>query len=211
VSVLMIFRIALKALGRNKLRTALTMLGMIIGVAAVIAMVALGTGDDGVLVSVGAGDLQRLVLGLPRAVVDVGLARPLGIELDVQVPRELMLDPGHVPAGLLGRREVDVEERPLLDATHETGEVAPVRRILCRRDGPAHGRADRAREAGDRIEGAGEDPALHAAHPLGLGAPIVGDRLYGREGARMLLHAEGLAFEHPRTGERMTFELPAPF
>jgi threonine/homoserine/homoserine lactone efflux protein len=40
----MIFRIALKALGRNKLRTALTMLGMIIGVAAVITMVALGTG-----------------------------------------------------------------------------------------------------------------------------------------------------------------------
>jgi putative ABC transport system permease protein len=36
--------IALKALGRNKMRTALTMLGMIIGVAAVIAMVALGTG-----------------------------------------------------------------------------------------------------------------------------------------------------------------------
>jgi putative ABC transport system permease protein len=40
----MIFRIALKALGRNKMRTALTMLGMIIGVAAVITMVALGTG-----------------------------------------------------------------------------------------------------------------------------------------------------------------------
>jgi putative ABC transport system permease protein len=40
----MIFRIALKALGRNKLRTALTMLGMIIGVGAVITMVALGTG-----------------------------------------------------------------------------------------------------------------------------------------------------------------------
>tara|TARA_Y100000588_G_scaffold352076_1_gene404378 strand:- start:282 stop:1496 length:1215 start_codon:yes stop_codon:yes gene_type:complete len=40
----MIFRVALKALGRNKMRTALTMLGMIIGVAAVITMVALGTG-----------------------------------------------------------------------------------------------------------------------------------------------------------------------
>jgi ABC-type antimicrobial peptide transport system permease subunit len=38
------FRIALKALGRHKLRTALTMLGMMIGVAAVITMVALGTG-----------------------------------------------------------------------------------------------------------------------------------------------------------------------
>jgi len=44
MSVLMVFRVALKALGRNKMRTALTMLGMIIGVAAVITMVALGTG-----------------------------------------------------------------------------------------------------------------------------------------------------------------------
>ena len=44
MSVFMIFRIALKALNRNKMRTALTMLGMIIGVAAVITMVALGTG-----------------------------------------------------------------------------------------------------------------------------------------------------------------------
>jgi putative ABC transport system permease protein len=44
MSVLMVFRIAWKALGRNKMRTALTMLGMIIGVAAVITMVALGTG-----------------------------------------------------------------------------------------------------------------------------------------------------------------------
>ncbi len=40
----MIFRVAIKALNRNKMRTTLTMLGMIIGVAAVIAMVALGRG-----------------------------------------------------------------------------------------------------------------------------------------------------------------------
>ena len=40
----MTLRIALKALNRNKLRTILTMLGMIIGVGAVITMVALGTG-----------------------------------------------------------------------------------------------------------------------------------------------------------------------
>ena len=44
MSIFMIFRIALKALSRNKMRTALTMLGMIIGVAAVITMVARGTG-----------------------------------------------------------------------------------------------------------------------------------------------------------------------
>ena len=44
MSFIMILRIAVKALNRNKMRTALTMLGMIIGVAAVITMVALGTG-----------------------------------------------------------------------------------------------------------------------------------------------------------------------
>jgi ABC-type antimicrobial peptide transport system permease subunit len=37
-------QIALRALGRNRMRTVLTMLGVIIGVAAVIAMVALGSG-----------------------------------------------------------------------------------------------------------------------------------------------------------------------
>ena len=44
MSLFMIFRVALRALRRNKMRTALTMLGMIIGVAAVITMVALGNG-----------------------------------------------------------------------------------------------------------------------------------------------------------------------
>ena len=44
MSLLVTCLVALKALARNKMRTALTMLGMIIGVAAVIAMVALGTG-----------------------------------------------------------------------------------------------------------------------------------------------------------------------
>jgi len=44
MSPLMTFRIAFKALGRNKLRTGLTMLGMIIGVAAVITLVAMGNG-----------------------------------------------------------------------------------------------------------------------------------------------------------------------
>jgi len=44
MSILMTLRIALKALNRNKMRTVLTMLGMIIGVGAVITMVGLGTG-----------------------------------------------------------------------------------------------------------------------------------------------------------------------
>jgi tRNA pseudouridine32 synthase/23S rRNA pseudouridine746 synthase len=52
---------------------------------------------------------------------------------------------------------------------------------------------------------------VHAAHALGLGAPISGDRLYGSDGARLLLHAECLMFTHPHSGERLTFKSPAPF
>lgn len=44
MSFFMIFRVALKALGRNKMRTGLTMLGLIIGIAAVITLDAMGTG-----------------------------------------------------------------------------------------------------------------------------------------------------------------------
>jgi putative ABC transport system permease protein len=41
---LLTLKVALKALGRNKLRTALTMLGIIIGVGAVVAMLSIGAG-----------------------------------------------------------------------------------------------------------------------------------------------------------------------
>jgi len=44
MSMLNTFRIAFSALNRNKLRTALTTLGMIIGVAAVISMISIGNG-----------------------------------------------------------------------------------------------------------------------------------------------------------------------
>jgi len=52
---------------------------------------------------------------------------------------------------------------------------------------------------------------VHAAHPLGLGAPIVGDTLYGREDTRLMLHAEALTLTHPHTRERHEFESRSPF
>src|SRR5258705_13741818 len=44
MNLLMIIRVAFRALVRNKIRASLTMLGIIIGVAAVIAMVSIGQG-----------------------------------------------------------------------------------------------------------------------------------------------------------------------
>ncbi|MEG2179617.1 MAG: RluA family pseudouridine synthase [Bacteroidales bacterium] len=52
---------------------------------------------------------------------------------------------------------------------------------------------------------------IHAAHMLGLNAPIVGDELYGKKDQRMFLHAEMLEFQHPITGIRIHIEKKADF
>ena len=52
---------------------------------------------------------------------------------------------------------------------------------------------------------------IHAAHPLGLRCPIVGDELYGKKAERLYLHAEYLEFTHPVTGETVTITKEAGF
>jgi tRNA pseudouridine32 synthase/23S rRNA pseudouridine746 synthase len=52
---------------------------------------------------------------------------------------------------------------------------------------------------------------VHCAHPLGLAAPIVGDRLYGAPADRLHLHAESLRFTHPVTGATIELTSAAPF
>lgn len=52
---------------------------------------------------------------------------------------------------------------------------------------------------------------VHAAHQLGLKAPIKGDMLYGKHSDRLYLHAEYLEFTHPTNGERVKFTDKAPF
>ena len=52
---------------------------------------------------------------------------------------------------------------------------------------------------------------VHAAHPEGLNAPIVGDRLYGKAGERLMLHAAEIRFVHPITKEEMHFCIPSNF
>ncbi|MBJ9984600.1 RluA family pseudouridine synthase [Acinetobacter sp. S40] len=53
-------------------------------------------------------------------------------------------------------------------------------------------------------------------HMQYLGHPIVGDTLYADEKyqqltPRLCLHAMSLSFQHPKTGEHLTFDCPVPF
>lgn len=52
---------------------------------------------------------------------------------------------------------------------------------------------------------------IHAAHPLGLHCPIIGDELYGEKADRLYLHAEYLEFTHPITGETVRITKEAAF
>ena len=100
---------------------------------------------------------------------------------------------------------VDLDDRPrqIHDPVH--GKSAVTRwRVLERR-------GQRTRVAFFPLTGRTHQLRVHAAHPLGLGAPIVGDRLYGHEDVRLHLHAESLSFQHPETGQLVSFERPAPF
>lgn len=52
---------------------------------------------------------------------------------------------------------------------------------------------------------------VHAAHVLGLNAPIVGDDLYGKVDERLYLHAEKITFMHPKSKEWMKLEVLSSF
>lgn len=109
---------------------------------------------------------------------------------------------------------VDLDDRPrqIHDPVHGRSAVTEWRRVGTIEPAAAgDGTIARTRVAFFPRSGRTHQLRVHAAHPRGLGAPIVGDRLYGHAGGRLMLHAEGLAFRHPATGERVTFESPAPF
>ena len=75
---LMTLRIALRALGRNKLRAFLTMLGIIIGVGAVIAMVAIGEGAKSTIRSQIAALGTNVLIILPGSNVQGGVRAGFG-------------------------------------------------------------------------------------------------------------------------------------
>ncbi len=100
---------------------------------------------------------------------------------------------------------VDLDDRPrqIVDASH--GKPAVTEWHVLERTG------GRTRVALSPKTGRAHQLRVHAAHPKGLGLPIVGDRLYGRPDARLLLHAEAIGFVHPHTQEHLVWRDPAPF
>ncbi|CAM3228846.1 RluA family pseudouridine synthase [Corallococcus soli] len=100
---------------------------------------------------------------------------------------------------------VDLDDRPrqMVDPVHGKSAVTDWR-VLQREEG-------RTRMAFHPRTGRTHQLRVHAAHPQGLGAPIVGDPLYGHANRRLFLHAEALCFVHPATGQRVSFTRAAPF
>ena len=88
-------KIALRALRRNKLRTVLTMLGIIIGVAAVIAMVGIGTGAKAMVEAQIAAMGQNVLLIFSGSVTRSGVytgyggAGTLSVEDALAIEREI--------------------------------------------------------------------------------------------------------------------------
>ncbi len=102
------------------------------------------------------------------------------------------------------RGDPDDRPRQIVDPAHGTPALT-LWRVEARR-------GDRTRLSLQPRTGRTHQLRVHLAHPEGLGAPIVGDRLYGRGGAeRLMLHAAELRFTHPHTGEPMCVRSEAPF
>ena len=110
MSVLMTLRVALKALARNKLRTALTMLGMIIGVGAVIAMIALGTGAQAAIEAQIRSAGTNMIMIYPGSATVGGARQGAGTSsrltaADARILRELP-DLDYVSEGLQSQQQV---------------------------------------------------------------------------------------------------------
>lgn len=115
--------------------------------------------------------------------------------------KEIEKEEGEIRLPLRG----DFNDRPRQLVCFEHGKIAATKwKLIHRKDGktkvhfwPLTGRTHQLR--------------MHAAHELGLGAPIVGDDLYGSSADRLYLHAAYLKFSHPTTMEVLEFEVKESF
>ena len=100
---------------------------------------------------------------------------------------------------------VDIDDRPRQLVCYQHGKKALTKyRVL-------HEEPNTTVVAFQPVTGRTHQLRVHAAHPDGLNAAIVGDELYGTAADRLHLHAHTLEFVHPDTGNTMSSTVPAPF
>ena len=102
------------------------------------------------------------------------------------------------------RQRLDVDHRPLQIRDDLRGKLSVTRwRVL-----------EEQAESVSRVRLYPETGRTHQLrlHMASLGAPILGDRLYGgSEAPRLMLHASRLEFLDPVTGKRVQFDSEVPF
>ncbi len=95
MSFLMIFKVALRAIWRNKVRSALTALGIIVGIAAVIAVIAIGQGASTQMQNSISGMGHNLVMVFPGSLssggarLGAGMSTTLTAEDGTRIANEL--------------------------------------------------------------------------------------------------------------------------
>ncbi|MEM9560322.1 MAG: RluA family pseudouridine synthase [Planctomycetota bacterium] len=145
------------------------------------------------------------------ALVEGHLSRDAG-RIDVPMRKDMDAAPKQLVDWDEGKASVSEFTR----VAHETRGGRPVTRIVL---SPKTGRTHQLRLhcAHPRVTVVGDGPS--DTRQIGLGAPIVGDELYGdgadesRPGGapRLMLHAALLTVFHPHTWKRLSFRSPAPF
>lgn len=92
ILILTILRVAFKALGRNKMRSILTMLGIVIGVGAVIAMVSVGQGAQQTISEQIASAGSNMLFVTPGALNSGGVRMGLGTTSHLTVEDALAIE-----------------------------------------------------------------------------------------------------------------------
>jgi tRNA pseudouridine32 synthase/23S rRNA pseudouridine746 synthase len=100
---------------------------------------------------------------------------------------------------------VDLDNRPHQLVCYEHGKLAVTKWEVIERIG------NKTRVYFYPVTGRTHQLRVHAAHPLGLNAPIIGDDLYGIKADRLHLHAESITFKMPYNKEEVTFQLDPEF
>ena len=127
--------------------------------------------------------------------------RKIQKEYEALLDGTLSQDKGEIKLPL----RLDIDDRPRQLVCFKHGKSALTHwEVIERKDG-------RTRVIFKPVTGRTHQLRVHAAHSLGLNAPIVGDDLYGKVENRLHLHAARIIFQHPILKERMDIKVKATF